>query len=39
MVGLVLCFNGVLEVVVVVVLFGVFGWLVWWCWCVEIEMK
>ena len=34
---LVWCFNGVLEVVVVVlVLFGWFGvswWLVWWCWC------
>ena len=33
---LVWCFNGVLEVVVVVLLFGWFGvswWLVWWCWC------
>ena len=33
--GLVCCFNGVLEVVVVVLLLfgwlGVSGWLVWWC--------
>ena len=31
------CFNGVLEVMVVV--FGVSRWLVWWCWCVSLIVE